>query len=173
MIVATQGNLSARLSSDRFVITRRGRRKGELRTRDFVELGMSDSADSTALLQASSEYRMHQAAYRHRRDAEALLHAHPVALTAFAVRGATPDFARFDEAREFVGPIALVPYLPSGTSTLAEAAAHALGGPGRPSLILLQNHGALSAGQSVDEALARLEVAEHLAATILLAERRG
>src|SRR5262249_42854379 len=109
--------------------------------------------------------------YRHRRDVEALLHAHPVGLTAFGVRGAAPDFARFDEAREIVGPIGVVPYLPSGTAALAEAAGRALVGPGRPSLLLLQNHGVLSVGATVDEALARLEIAEHLAATLLAAER--
>jgi len=36
----------------------------------------------------------------------------------------------------------------------------------------LRSHGALAVGGSVEEALARLEIAEHLAITLLLAERR-
>jgi len=43
--------------------------------------------------------------------------------------------------------------------------------PGAPNLILMRNHGALTVGETVDEALSRLEIAEHLAATLLLSER--
>jgi L-fuculose-phosphate aldolase len=82
-----------------------------------------------------------------------------------------PDFARFDEGRIFVGPIVLVPHFPSGSDALAEAVERGLVEPTRPSLVLMQNHGALSVGQSVDEALLRLEVAEHLAATLIAAGR--
>ena len=169
MIVANEGNLSARVTPERFVITRRGRRKGELTTRDFVELGLTDTEDTAALSAASTEFRVHRAAYAARHDAEALLHAHPVALTAFAIRGAAPDFSRFDEAHVFVGPIGFVAYCPSGSQALADAVGRALGGATRPSALLLHNHGALAVGPSVDEALARLEIAEHLAATLLAA----
>ena len=171
MIVATEGNLSARLSEDRFLISRRSRRKGDLKSRDYVEVSVVESAESPVPLTASTEYRVHRVAYRARRDAEAVLHAHPVMLTAFAVRGALPDFGRFDEGRLFVGPIVLVPYFPSGSDALAEAVERAVVEPARPGLVLMQNHGALSLGQSVDEALSRLEVAEHLAATLIAAGR--
>jgi L-fuculose-phosphate aldolase len=171
MIVASEGNLSARLRPDRFLLTRRGRRKGELTTRDFVELGISEPEDSPARAAASTEHRMHMAAYAVRRDVESLLHAHPVALTAFAVRGEPPDYARFDEARALLGAVALVTYFPSGSEALAEAVGRALSDATKPNLVLLQNHGALAVGGSVDEALARLEIAEHLAAALLAAER--
>jgi ribulose-5-phosphate 4-epimerase/fuculose-1-phosphate aldolase len=64
-----------------------------------------------------------------------------------------------------------VSHFPSGSDALAEAVERALVEPTRPSLVLMQNHGALSVGQSVDEALSRLEVAEHLAATLIAAGR--
>jgi L-fuculose-phosphate aldolase len=172
MIVATEGNLSARLTPDRMVITRRGRRKGELTTRDFVELEVGEAGNSPARQAASTEHRMHMAAYAARRDVEALLHAHPVALTAFAVRGTAPDFSRFDEARVFLGPIGLVPHYPSGSEALAEAVGQALVTRERPNVLILESHGALAVGTGVDEALARLEIAEHLAAALLAAEGR-
>jgi len=171
IVVAAEGNLSARLTPERYLITRHGRRTGELTTRDFVELGVSDHGDSPARAAASMEHRVHRAAYAARRDVEAVLHAHPLALTAFGLRGAPPDLTRFDEARTLVGPIGMVGYFPSGSESLAEAVGRALEAQGRPSLLLLANHGAISVGQGVDEALARLEVAEHVAATILAAER--
>ena len=69
-----------------------------------------------------------------------------------------------------------MPDAPSGTETLARSIASALGGTeGVPAcdVLILRSHGALSVGGSVEEALARLEIAEHLAMTLLLAERRG
>ena len=170
MIVATEGNLSARLTPERMVITRHGRRKGELTTRDFVELEVRETGNSPARQAASTEHRMHMAAYVARHDVEALLHAHPVALTAFAVRGMAPDVSRFDEARVFLGHVAFVPHFPSGSEALAEAVAAALETRERPNVLILESHGALAVGTGVDEALARLEIAEHLAAALLAAE---
>ena len=188
MVVATEGNLSARFDLTSIVITRRGRRKGELTTRDFVELAITEADDSPARDAASTEHRVHLAAYGAREDVEAVVHAHPVALTAFGLRGELPNFAAFDEARAFIGPVALVPYHPSGSDALANAVGIALMGegaarrpslpgipqpapPGAPNLILMRNHGALTVGETVDQALSRLEIAEHLAATLLLSER--
>ncbi len=170
MIVATEGNLSARFNSDRLIITRHNRRKGELTTRDFVELGILEVGDSPARREASAEHRMHMVAYAARRDVEALLHAHPVALTAFAVRGTAPDFSRFDEARALVGPVGFVPHYPSGSEALAEAVAAALDVRERPNILVLGRHGALAVGAGVDDALAKFEIAEHLAAALLAAE---
>jgi len=174
MIVASEGNLSARITPDRILITRRGRRKGDLTTRDFVDLSLTEPLDSQARAAASTEHRMHLAAYAARVDIEALVHAHPVGLSAFAVRGEAPNLRALDEARDMIHALAVVPYAPSGTDTLARAVGQALiGTAGVPGcdVLILRNHGALAVGGSVEEALARLEIAEHLAMTLLLAER--
>jgi L-fuculose-phosphate aldolase len=174
MIVASEGNLSARVAADRLLVTRAGRRKGDLTPRDFVELNVLEPSDSPARLAASSEHRVHLVTYATRRDVDAIVHAHPVALTAYALRGHAPDFSRIDEARAFLGPVGFVPHYPAGSERLAEAVAAALETPiaaVRPTVVVMQNHGALAVGANVDEALSRLEIAEHLAATLLLAER--
>jgi L-fuculose-phosphate aldolase len=172
MIAASEGNLSARIGSDRVLITRRGRRKGDLTPRDFVELGILEPRDSVIRGAASTEHRVHLMAYSVRRDIEAIVHAHPVSLTAFALRGHAPDYSRIDEARSFLGHVGFVRYHPSGTDQLAEAVGLALDPPGHvlPNVLVLQNHGALAVGANVEEAVSRLEVAEHLAAALLLAE---
>jgi L-fuculose-phosphate aldolase len=172
MIAASEGNLSARIGTDRILITRHGRRKGDLTPRDFVELGILEPRDSPLRGAASTEHRVHLMAYTVRRDIEAIVHAHPVSLTAFALRGHAPDYSRIDEARSFLGHVAFVRYQPSGTDQLAEAVGMALDPPGHvlPNLLVLQNHGALAVGTNVEEAVARLEIAEHLAASLLLAE---
>jgi L-fuculose-phosphate aldolase len=172
MIAASEGNLSARIAGDRILITRRGRRKGDLTPRDFVELGVLEPRDSAVRGAASTEHRVHLTAYSVRRDVEAIVHAHPVALTAFALRGHAPDYSRIDEARAFLGHVGFVRYYPSGTEDLAEAVGLALDPPGLPlpSVLVLQNHGALAVGANVEEAVSRLEIAEHLATALLLAE---
>jgi L-fuculose-phosphate aldolase len=176
MIVASEGDLSARITPDRILITRRGRRKGDLTTRDFVDLALDEPLDSQGRAAASTEHRTHLAAYTARPDIEALVHAHPPGLSAFAVRGEAPNVRALDEARDAIHALAVVPYAPSGTETLARAVAAALSGAeGAPpcDVLILRSHGALAVGGSVEEALARLELAEHLAMTLLLAERRG
>lgn len=176
MIVATEGNLSARLKPDRILITRRGRRKGELSLRDFVELGLHEPAGSQPRLAASTDHRMHLAAYTVRPDIEALVHAHPIGLSAFAVRGDVPNVEALDEAKTMLGRIGLVSHQPSGSEALAHGVAAGLAGAGgRPGadVLVLANHGALAVGTSVEDALCKLEIAEHLAVTLLYAERRG
>lgn len=174
MLAASEGNLSARMTADRVLITRRGKRKGDLTPRDFVELTLMEPRDSAARGAASTEHRVHLVAYAVRRDVEAIVHAHPVALTAFALRGHAPDFSRIDEARAYLGHVGFVRYHASGSDDLAEAVGLALDPPGvvAPTVLVLQNHGAISVGTNVEEAVSRLEIAEHLAAAMLLAERR-
>jgi L-fuculose-phosphate aldolase len=175
MIVATAGNFSARLTPDKILITRRGRRKGDLSLRDFVELSLHEPADSQPRKSSSSEHRMHVAAYIVRPDIEALVHAHPIGLSAFAVRGEVPNVDALDEARTMLGRIGLVPFHPSGSDELAHAVAAALAGTGgRPGtdVLVMANHGALAVGASVEDALCKIEIAEHLAVTLLYAGRR-
>ena len=176
LLVASEGDLSARITPDRLLITRRGRRLGDLTPRDFVDLSVTESVDSQGRAAASTEHRTHMAAYIARPDIEALVHAHPPGLSAFAVRGETPNLRALDEARDAIHALRVVPYAPSGTETLARAVAAALtGAEGIPAcdVLILRSHGALAVGGSVEEALARLEIAEHLAMTLLLAERKG
>jgi L-fuculose-phosphate aldolase len=176
LIVASEGDLSARLTPERLLITRRGRRLGDLTPRDFVDLSFTESLDSQGRAAASTEHRTHIAAYIARPDVEAVVHAHPPGLSAFAMRGEAPNLQALDEARDAIHALCVVPYAPSGTDTLARAIATALRGAERVpacDVLILRNHGALAVGGSVEEALARLEIAEHLAMTQLLAERRG
>ncbi len=191
MVVATEGSLSARFEVSHLVINRRGRRQGELTPRDFVEISLVEAEESAAREASATEHMLHIAAYGARDDVEAVVHATPVALSAFGLRGELPNLTAFDEGRAVVGPVALVPYHPAGSVALANAAGLALMGeglarrpsepalpgvpvkapPGVPNLVILRNHGALAVGATVDQALSRLEVAERLASTLLLSER--
>jgi len=96
MIVATEGNLSARLAPDRFLITRRGRRKGEMKTRDLVELAIDGASEDSSLASASTEHRVHRIAYKLRPDVDAAgASARALRPTcSIATKGYTPPISR-------------------------------------------------------------------------------
>ena len=98
MLVASEGDLSARITPDRILITRRGRRIGDLTPRDFVDLALGEALDSQGRAAASPEHRIHIAAYALRPDIEALAHAHPPGLSAFGIRGEAPNLRAQESA---------------------------------------------------------------------------
>jgi L-fuculose-phosphate aldolase len=105
----------------------------------------------------TSEFSMHQAAYRARPDVHAVIHAHPPTATAFAAASVALDGLMLPEMVVYLGPVALVPYATPGTEDLAERL--------RPYLadhnaFLLENHGALTLGKDIQQAALRMELVE-------------
>lgn len=77
---ATAGNLSRRLSSDRFAITRSGGHKGFLTEADVIEVGLDGQA-VRAGDRPSAETLLHCQIYEHDPEAQAILHGHSLAAT--------------------------------------------------------------------------------------------
>jgi len=71
----TSGNLSVRCG-DGFLITPSGMNYADLAPDDIVAMGMDGKP--LGKRKPSSEWRFHAAIYRHRPEAQAVLHAHPV-----------------------------------------------------------------------------------------------
>ena len=166
---ATDGNLSARISSNSFWISPAGVEKGEIVEDDFVQID-ENGRKLSGQGEPSSEWAVHLAVYREREDICAILHTHTPHLTAFAAAHKIPDTALLAEAEFAIGGICLVPYaLPSSTA-LAEQIIFCGGNPG---VYLLENHGAIAVGKTAKEALHRMERAEFLAKVTLLAEKLG
>jgi len=98
------------------------------------------------------------------------VHAHPVIATAYT---AMKNQIRTDltaEARVICGDPKFVPYALMGTSELANLAADNLNESG---ILLLENHGILTAGSSLLEAFDKLEVLENAAQMTLITELSG
>ena len=93
-----------------------------------------------------------------------IAHAHPPAVLACLLAGLRPDAAVLPEARAILGRVAYVPALPFGGPAVAAAVAGALRDPA-VGAVLLDRHGVLTIGRTVDEAVDRLEVVELLCAT--------
>ena len=110
---------------------------------------------------------MHLCIYRHRADVRAVVHAHPLVATGFAVAGEAFESPVLPEVVLGLGRVALVPYATPGTETLADQFEPLLTGH---DVFLLANHGATTLGPSLAVAYDRMESLEH-SARILLAAR--
>jgi len=157
MMPASDGNVSLRSEDESMIITPSGVRKEQLKPQDLVEVDINaDEASRTA----SSEWRMHAALYQSRRDIHAIVHVHPVYLTAFGARSEIPDSSVLHETAATIGEIALIESEKPGTQIFADQVVHDLG---NSQVGILKNHGAIAVGESLEEALFRMERAEHLA----------
>jgi len=175
LIVASDGNISARIGKEGILTTPTGEPKGGLSPAHLVRV----SLDGRVIGQGSpsSEIRMHLGIYRLRPDAQAVVHAHPPFATAFAVAGIGLTKPILPEAVLSLGPVPLVPYATPGTQEVPHKLAPYLSskwGRGfRYHAFLLSNHGAVTLGSSLEEALFRMERVELLARVTYLARQVG
>lgn len=168
-LAGAEGNVSARAGGQQVLVTPAGRCKADLEPADLIS---TDLTGRTAKRRSkpSSEYAMHLAIYAARPDVGAVVHAHPVAATGFAVARKTIPAGSLAEVPGVVGPIPLVPYQAPGTAKLAAAVAKALQGA---NVALLASHGAVAVGPSIAVALQRMESLEQAARIVVAARILG
>lgn len=169
LIVATEGNLSVRLADGHLLVTPSGQRKDELSAADLVRVrlaaGAGESADpGESALRPSSDIAIHRAVYLARPDVNAVAHAHLPAALALTLAGLKPDPALLPETAVLLPRLPVVPFAAPGSAELAAAVAAAFGPPGvdGAGAVLLERHGALAVGTTVEEAIDRLELADLL-----------
>lgn len=166
LITASQGNISVRTRRG-LLVTASGVSKGALTPALVLDTDFLGNASGSSV---SSEIPMHVAIYRCRPDVRAIVHAHPPAATAFAVAGLVLDAAVLAESVLLLGRVPLVPYAAPSTPALAEMVGEALLDA---QAALLANHGAVCVGETLEQALNRMETLEHLARVTLLARALG
>lgn len=159
LVGAAEGNLSVRLGEDRFLVTGSGLSKGHLTPADLVVVDGRGAVVSGAR-RASTELRMHLAAYAARPDVAAVVHAHPVTAVALTVAGAPPPSDLVPEAAVTLGPIAVAPFATPGTDEVPASLAPLLRAH---DAVLLERHGAVTLGRTLTEAYERMETLERVA----------
>ncbi len=102
----------------------------------------------------------HLEVYRCCPEVAALVHAHPPAVLALSALGRVPAPELLLEGKMIVPRVEAVAVLPPGSRQLADACARAVRAA---SAVVLAEHGALTAGRDLWEALERIEVLELLA----------
>ena len=150
------GNISLKVGDNQILLTASQTDKGKMAAVD-VGLVHFDGKSENAKFKASMETGMHLAVYQMRKDVQAIVHAHPVFATAFAISNKMVNCKLMGEARAICGEPAVAAYKLMGTKGLAEAVAKAAQ---HSNIVLMQNHGVLAVGKSLLEAFDRLEVFE-------------
>jgi len=170
LIAAGEGNLSARLDTDRLLVTPSGRHKDELTADDLVVVWLDHpdrEARSPSGLAPSSDLALHLAAYAARPDIGAYAHAHLPASMALTLAGERPDPA---ELPEMAGQLPRLAHVGLGTPGSAElagwlAAALTEAPAPFPDAVVLERHGAVAVGPDPGAAADRLELVEVLCRT--------
>lgn len=141
------GNLSHRLG-DGMLITPTGMGADELSIDDLVWLGFGGTLRGR--WQPSSEWHFHQALYRARPELQAVVHTHSPQATALAcLRRELPPF-HYMVAVAGSDRVRCAAYHLFGSAELSAAVLDAMQGA---KACLLANHGLLSAGGSLEEAM--------------------
>ncbi len=158
------GNISCRLPDNMVIITPSATDKGRMRWQETGIMTL-DGENLTPELKPSIEHQMHLSIYRVRKNISAIVHAHPVFASAFTAMNLGIDTSLTAEARAICGDPLLVPYALMGTKELASLAAESIL---KSEILLLENHGVLTAGKSLLEAFDKLEVLENAARMTLI-----
>lgn len=167
LVVNTSGNASIRVG-DHVVITPSGRPYVSLEPRDITVLDMDGNTVDGDLL-SSSETPLHLSVYAANPDTIAIVHTHSVYATAVsAILKELP--AVHYQIADLGGPVPVAPYQTFGTAELAASVTEAIRGR---SAALMQNHGAVTVANTLDQALARSVTLEWLARVYLIASGSG
>ena len=161
--------MSVRLGEDRFLVTPSGASKGHLAPGDLVVVnGRGEVVRGRG--RASTELRMHLAAYASRPDVRAVVHAHPITAVALTVAGLPPPNDLVPEAAVTLGEVAVARFAVPGTEEVPASLAPLWAGH---DVVLLERHGALALGRTLAEAFDRIETLERVSRIALVARIAG
>lgn len=166
LVVATDGNVSARTQDNSILITPSGKR--DITVEDIVKINLEGTL-SNRQLKPSSEYLMHIEVYRKRRDVFGIVHTHPPYATAFAVAGISLE-PLVAEAIFANGEIPVTQYATPSTEEVPRSISSLIE---KHNSLLLAHHGLLTVGKDLIEALDRAERVEFLAHVTFLARMLG
>jgi len=174
-VVATDGNVSVRLSKNRILSTPSGFSKGFLAPEQLVVTDLEgrqipSREPARRDLKPTSELPMHLEAYRQRPDIGAVVHAHPSICVALSIAGISLAKCLLPEV---VVTLGLIPTTEYATPSSAE-------GPGairdlivNHDALIIQRHGTLTVGQDPFDAYLKLEKVEHLAQVTMILRQLG
>lgn len=165
----TSGNLSARIPGG-MLITPSSLPYEQMEPTDLVALDLAGLPRDAGARRPSSEWRLHADILASRPEVQAVLHCHSIHATALACHGrAIPPF-HYMTAVAGGDDIRCAPYATFGTAELSALAVQAL--EGRLACLLAQ-HGQVTVGSSLDQALRIAIEVETLARMYLQALQLG
>ncbi|MGD0698089.1 MAG: class II aldolase/adducin family protein [Terriglobia bacterium] len=168
-VAGFDGNISARLDSHRILSSPTTISKGMMQADDLVICDY-DGKKISGRRNVTSEIAMHLLIYRRRRDAQAVVHAHPPTATGYAAAGMSLNKALISEVVLTLGCIPLARYGTPGTAELTAALEPLVG---THDAILMANHGVVTFAPDLERAYFKMETVEHFAKISLVTELLG
>jgi L-fuculose-phosphate aldolase len=162
------GNISMHISEDIIAITPSATDKGRMRWNEIGILTMQGE-NLTPDLKPSIEAEMHISIYR-KKDVRAIVHAHPTFSTAFTATKSRINTKLTAEACAVLGEPVFVPYALMGTRKLAIIVARSIE---KSDILLLENHGILTVGDTLLQAFDKIEVLENAARMTVIVKLMG
>ncbi len=169
LVAASDGNVSVRASDEHILLTPSGKNKGLVEAEEMMVLDLEGNMVEGEG-KASKEYPMHRSIYQNRPDVKAVIHTHPVYVTAFALSGKNLPDNHLIEMRMMLKGTALAEYAAPGTMEMAEVVEPFLSDY---DVVLLKNHGVVSFGKSLMDVFNKMEAAENMAKTIIMSKILG
>ncbi|MGE7949259.1 class II aldolase/adducin family protein [Lysinibacillus sp. NPDC093688] len=167
MGAANDGNISVKISENSFLCTPTGVSKGFMTPDMICKINRQGEIIEDNLLNTkpSSEIKMHLRVYEERPDVTAVVHAHPLYATAFAICGIPLNKQIMPESTIFLGEVPIAEYGTPSTEELPNSIVPYLQ---NHDAILLANHGALTCGIDLMSAYFKMESMEFYAKLLYL-----
>lgn len=164
MNTTLSGNVSGRVGKDRMLITPSGLDKARITVSELSLMGI----ESEKLVEGpkqSSEYHVHTRVYRALPEVNAVVHPHaPYSMGVVSVLGADrmiDEVSRSDEEYGYyVTKVATVGIMKMGTVEIGDAVARAAKNGAK--VIIMENHGTVGIGETMQKALDRVEYFEYM-----------
>ena len=171
MVASNDGNISVKLNDNEFLCTPTGVSKGFM-TPEYI---CKVDADGKVLeanpgFKPSSEIKMHMRVYKERPDVNAVVHAHPMYATGFAIAGIPLTQPIMPEAVISLGAVPIAEYGTPSTEEIPDAISKYLQSY---DAVLLENHGALSFSDILLNAYHKMESVEFYAKLLYIANQLG
>lgn len=149
LVRGVEGNISARVPElDAMLIKPTGLPMNKIPPEDYVLIGL-DGRVLEGSRPPSKETPMHLEIYRRRPEVNAVVHTHSKMATVFAITGKPVRAVWMKAAVYGLYEVPVLPFLRSGSVEMGVEVAKALEGR---RAVLLQNHGSVSVGRSIEEA---------------------
>lgn len=161
MVASNDGNFSVKLNEHEFLCTPTGVSKGFMTPEFICKVDENGNVlEANEGFRPSSEIKMHLRIYQKREDVRAVVHAHPMYATTFAIAGQPLMDPIMPEAVIFLGGVPLARYGTPGTVEVPDSVEPFLD---QYDAVLLENHGALTYSDTLLNAYHKMESVEFYA----------
>ena len=149
LVVEAEGNISARIpNTDKILIKPSGVCMGFLNPEDLIIVDLEGNKVE-GKLNPSLETPMHTAIYRVRPDVNGVVHSHAPTATAFGIAGIEIIPLQVEMFTHVPNGVPIVPFKLPGSKELAEAVQKSIM---EYNAVILENHGIITVGPTIEEA---------------------